>query len=1790
MRDTIRFGVFLSALFAASANSQVTTYHYDTARTGAVLNETILTASNVNVNTFGKLFSLPVDGQIYAQPLYIPSVTIPQRGVHNVLYVATENNSVYAFDADSAGSPLWKVNLGPAMPQTVCCLPKDLGPQIGILSTPVIDPNSGLLYVVAESYENQAALFRLHALDITTGADRLTPVVIRGSVRGNSSDSQNGVLAFAPIWHWQRPGLLLANGNIYIGFGSHGDQNPYHGWLFAYSAATLQQTGVLCFSPDESDNGVWQGGVGLAADANGYVYLETGNGPLDANAGGADYGDSVVKVGTSGGGLTVLDYFSPSTQAHDATVDEDLGSAGVMLIPGTSLGAAGGKNGKLYLFNTGNLGGFDTGPGGSDGLVQEWQATFDGTYGPPAVPGGFWGGNYLFYNSTLYGFGERDSLKAFAFNGSQFTTVASSHSNVTVPSGFSNDPAMSISANGLVAGTGVVWTAFCSNGNADGTAQPGEFHAFDAANVGRELWNSAQNGSRDSSGTWAKWSPPLVANGKVYLASFDNSLNVYGLLASGGTISPTAGTPQTAAVNSAFSTALAVVVKDVNNRALSGVTVTFTTPATGASATFGGSITATAVTNGNGVATAPALTANGQTGAFAVSAVAAGVGSAASFYLTNVGGSAPSITSLAGTPQSVTVNSSFATPLQAIVKDASNNPIKAVTVNFSAPATGASASFSGSATATAVTNAGGIATAPTLTANSQTGSYTVTASTAGVSTPASFSLTNTAASGGSGALTGTGNSATTTVNLTAEGSADWVHWGTTSLTRKNGVTPQISNYSVIGAGTVQTYTDDPRAVSWTDGTPTAAGSDNAGVFINSLPNGFSFTAPADLTTRVLTVHVGGFSSGGTLTAHLSDGSGADFVDTTSSVSGAYDRNYTLSYHAASAGQTLKVSWVNSSGSGNATLNGAALSSAAGASIAATAGTPQSATVSTAFATALQATVKSGSTPVNGVTVTFTAPATGASASFSGSATATAVTNAGGIATAPTLTASGQTGSYTVTASTAGVGTPAGFSLTNTTASGGGGALTGAGNSATTTVNLTAEGSADWVHWGTTSLTRKNGVTPQISNYSVIGAGTVQTYNNDPRALSWTDGTPTAAGSDNAGVYLDAVPNGFSFTAPADSTTRVLTVHVGGYFSGGTLTAHLSDGSAIDFVDTTTSVNSAYDRNYTLSYHAASAGQTLRVSWVNSSGTGNVTLNGAALSSAAGASIAATAGTPQSTTVSTAFATALQATVKNGTTPVNGVTVTFTAPATGASASFSGSATATAVTNAGGIATAPTLTANSQTGAYTVTASTAGVSTPASFSLTNTAASGGSGALTGAGNSATTTVNLTAEGSADWVHWGTTSLTRKNGVTPQISNYSVIGAGTVQTYTDDPRAVSWTDGTPTAAGSDNAGVFIDAVSNGFSFTAPADLTTRVLTVHVGGYFSGGTLTAHLSDGSAADFVDTTTSVNSAYDRNYTLTYSAASASRTLTVTWVNSSGTGNVTLNGAALSSAAGASIAATAGTPQSATVSTAFATALQATVKSGSTPVNGVTVTFTAPATGASASFSGSATSTAVTNAGGIATAPTLTANGQTGSYTVTASTAGVGATASFSLTNAAATGGSGALTGAANSAATTANLTNEGALDWVHWGRASLTRKKGVTPQISSYSVIGTASVQTYNNDPRALSWTDGTPTATGSDHDGVYINSLPNGFSFTAPADLTTRVLTVHVGGYFSGGTLTAHLSDGSATDFVDATTSVNSAYDRNYTLTYSAASAGQTLTVSWVNSSGSGNVTLNGAALAF
>src|SRR5690348_1785162 len=368
----------------ATAQVSVLTNHNDNGRTGQDLQETTLTTSNVNVSNFGKLFTRTVDGYIYAQPLYVPGLTIGGK-TRNVVYVATEHNSVYAFDADdpTASAPLWHVTpttLGTSVPSgDVCiglsiaeCPYKDLLPEIGITGTPVIDPASSTIYVVAKSKNtsNSTYHFKLHALDLITGAEKFGgPVEITATVSGTGSGSSGGTITFKPLTQMNRPGLLLLNGLVYVGFGSVGDVPPWHGWIFGYSAANLLTTPtVFIATPNGDSGGFWSAGQGLAGNivnSTAWIYGATSNGLFDVNTGGKDYGDSILKLNASSG-LTVADYFTPHDQSFLDTGNVDLGSGGPMLFPSTLTPSTAvtylvniGKDGYLRLVDTTNMAKFN---------------------------------------------------------------------------------------------------------------------------------------------------------------------------------------------------------------------------------------------------------------------------------------------------------------------------------------------------------------------------------------------------------------------------------------------------------------------------------------------------------------------------------------------------------------------------------------------------------------------------------------------------------------------------------------------------------------------------------------------------------------------------------------------------------------------------------------------------------------------------------------------------------------------------------------------------------------------------------------------------------------------------------------------------------------------------------------------------------------------------------------------------------------------------------------------------------------------------------------------------------------------------------------------------------------------------------------------------------------------------------------------------------------------------------------------------------------------------------------
>ena len=514
----------------------VLTQHNDNARTGQNLNETVLNTSNVNQSSFGKLFWRTVDGFINAQPLYVPGLTI-QGATHNVVYVATQHNSVYAFDADdpNASAPLWQVNLGTSVPsEDICiitgdtnsgdCPYYDISPEIGITSTPVIDSptTSGIIYVVTRTKNTSNSTYHdyLHALALTSGIEQLGgPVEITGQVSGTGTGSSGGTLTFDPTYHHQRPSLLLVNGVLYLAFGSVGDIGTWHGWVMSYNATNLQQVAIFSVTPNGDDGGIWSCGQGLVADADGNVYTMTGNGDFTANvAGGTDYGDSFVKF--SGSSLTVADYFTPSDQATLAADNTDLGSGGPMLMPNTTLLVGLGKDSIFRVVNSTDMGHYNS---AVDDDVQEFSATNTPFFSSP-----------IYWDSpnngpVVYIWGKSDSLKAFQFTGSLFQTTPVSESTIQNGSGFSNAAALSLSANASLAGTGIVWSSAPLSGVATGVPVPGVVRAFDATNLTTELWDSTQNLTRDDVGNYAKFNPPTIANGKVYVGSFSGQLQVYGL-------------------------------------------------------------------------------------------------------------------------------------------------------------------------------------------------------------------------------------------------------------------------------------------------------------------------------------------------------------------------------------------------------------------------------------------------------------------------------------------------------------------------------------------------------------------------------------------------------------------------------------------------------------------------------------------------------------------------------------------------------------------------------------------------------------------------------------------------------------------------------------------------------------------------------------------------------------------------------------------------------------------------------------------------------------------------------------------------------------------------------------------------------------------------------------------------------------------------------------------------------------------------------------------------------------
>ncbi len=520
----------LALTVAAAAGVNVTTYHNDNARDGWNSSETTLTPQNVNATAFGKLRELAVDGKVDAQPLYVSGLSISGQA-HNVLIVVTENASAYAFDADS-GTQLWKVtSLGANETPSDDHGCGQISPQIGITGTPVIDrtngPNGTLFFVAMSKDTSSNYHQRLHALDLTTGAELTgSPSEIQASFPGNGYGSTNGSQVFAPGQYAERVGLLLMNGQIYMGWTSHCDDDPYTGWLMAYSETTLQQTSVLNLTPNgpttphfgDGEGSIWMSGAGLAGDTSGNIYFLDANGTFDSTLtngfpSSGDFGNSFMKVSTTGNKLTAADYFAAYNLQAESDADQDLGSGGAMLLPDQTdsggvtrhLAVGAGKDTNIYVVNRDNMGKFNA--SSNNAIYQEI---------PNALPGGAFSMAALF-NSTVYYASVGDHLKAFPITNALLATSPAAQSANTFAYPGSTP---GVSSNGSQ--NGIVWAIENQNG-------AGVLHAYDPTNLGTELYDSNQAANGRDHFSDNKFVTPTIANGKVFVGT-QTSVAVFGLL------------------------------------------------------------------------------------------------------------------------------------------------------------------------------------------------------------------------------------------------------------------------------------------------------------------------------------------------------------------------------------------------------------------------------------------------------------------------------------------------------------------------------------------------------------------------------------------------------------------------------------------------------------------------------------------------------------------------------------------------------------------------------------------------------------------------------------------------------------------------------------------------------------------------------------------------------------------------------------------------------------------------------------------------------------------------------------------------------------------------------------------------------------------------------------------------------------------------------------------------------------------------------------------------------------
>jgi hypothetical protein len=698
----------LALLGAAPAQLNVLTHRYDAARDGQNLNETLLNSTNVNQTQFGNIFTFNVDGWVAAQPLYMQGLNIGGVGTRDVLFVATMHDSVYALDADNlnGSAPLWQTSfLNPSAGVTSVpiadqgCPLVTLFTEVGVLGTPVIDANTGTMYVVAKTKEVVGSVtnyvFRLHALDITTGLEKFGgPVVINPTFVG-----PNGTVTLNNQLDMQRPALLLSNGTVYVSFGSNGCDRNAHGWVVAMDAGSLQQLAVFNTTPAQSWGGsTWMSGEGPAADSSGNVYFSTANGVFDASTGGVDYGDSVVKLNLLGSSLTVADYFTPFDQSNMNTNDLDLGSGAVILLPDQPgvfphLAVAIGKTGTIYLLNRDSLGGYN--PSGDTQIVQSIPTATLEVYG-----------SATYWNNKLYFSARNDFVKQYTMtNGQISATPTASSTGAYLVFGVP-----SLSANGN--SNGLLWQV--RNLSTRGAMV---LSAYDANSMA-ELYNTNQNSTRDALGSIPHFQSPLVANGRVYVGT-QGFVKVYGLLPS---LTVFAGNRQTGTVATALPKDLTIhVINPYTGFGIAGVSVTFSDGGKG------GSFSNTTVVSDSTGSASTTYTLPQTAGTYTITATSAGYVTG-SFTEIATAGTPTAILLSSGGFQSATVNTNLPNAVVVKVRDAFGNGVPNQPVTF--VDNGAGGTFAGNPV---TTSTNGIAT-ENYKVGTKAGSITLTATT-GTATP-----------------------------------------------------------------------------------------------------------------------------------------------------------------------------------------------------------------------------------------------------------------------------------------------------------------------------------------------------------------------------------------------------------------------------------------------------------------------------------------------------------------------------------------------------------------------------------------------------------------------------------------------------------------------------------------------------------------------------------------------------------------------------------------------------------------------------------------------------------------------------------------------------------------------------------------------------------------------------------------------------------------------------------------------------------------------------------------------